>query len=264
MRAHLLVLTTMLVVAGSVTADCPLDHLLIGCNPDGVWGTADDNRLFLDCTQKYRHSDPEHSGDPTWRNWHYPMYYNARYQRYQIGEPGFDVFPAADPNHALQGVPNLDYRLLIECVSISPGLIAHTYVGQSIQAPGDTINHSILSDPHLHLQYRLPAPNGVLDPNDMAWVTFRIRDGSDDGALYEPSEPVTIVFLRDPLPGDVVVDGHIGPADLARFVRFWLRPDACRRNDYHERIDANRDGRVDMLDFASLAGSWKAASGDWP
>ncbi|HEV57603.1 MAG TPA: hypothetical protein ENN87_08910, partial [Phycisphaerales bacterium] len=35
-------------------------------------------------------------------------------------------------------------------------------------------------------------------------------------------------------------------------------------NDYHERIDANRDGRVNMLDFAWLAGSWKAASGDWP
>ena len=245
----------MLGLAGTLWGGCPLDHFRIGCNPDGIWGTQDDDTLFLDCTQKYRHSDPDHSGDPTWRYWHYPMYYNARYQRYQIGEPGFDVFSAADPNHALQGVPNEDYCLLIECVSISPGLAVKTYVGQDIQAPGDAINHSILADPHVHFQYRLSTA-GSLDPNELAWVTFYVHDSLDDGNRYEPSDEITVVFLRDPAFGDVVVDGHVDIVDLQRFAQFWLASEACRKNDHYERVDANRDGRVDLSDWALLSTSW--------
>jgi hypothetical protein len=81
----------ILIISASAPADCPLDHLLIGCNPDGVTGTDDDMKLFVDCTMKYRHSDPNNSGEATWLNWYYPLYYNERYNRYQIDEPGFDL-----------------------------------------------------------------------------------------------------------------------------------------------------------------------------
>jgi len=39
--------------------ECPLGHLIVGCNRDGIPDTADDRELFVDCLQKYRRS-----GDP--------------------------------------------------------------------------------------------------------------------------------------------------------------------------------------------------------
>ncbi|MBN1816960.1 MAG: hypothetical protein JW828_06340 [Sedimentisphaerales bacterium] len=238
-------------------ADCPLDHLLIGCNPDGVWGTKDDHTLFLDCSQKYRHSDPEHSGDPTWKYWHYPMYYNARYQRYQIGEPGFDVFGPEDPNHMLQGLAGVDYHILIECVSISPGLIARDPAGRQLDEPGDTIDHSMLSESHLHVQYRWPLSGDEFDPNSLCWITYRLHDTLADDQLYASSEEVTILFFNDPPPGDLIVNHSVDEWDLSRFLRFWLFDEGGRNNDYYERADINRDSRVNLLDFSMLAQNWR-------
>jgi len=68
----------ILIISAIAVADCPLDHLLIGCNPDGVAGTDDDMKLFVDCTMKYRHSDPNNSDQASWLNWYYPLYYNER------------------------------------------------------------------------------------------------------------------------------------------------------------------------------------------
>jgi len=241
----------LLLVSGVCSADCPFDHFLIGCNQDGIIGTADDNKLFVDCTQKYRHSDPGHSGDPTWLNWHYPLYYNIRYDRYQIGEPGFDVITNNDPNSQLQGIADVDYRIIIECISIKPGFIAkNSILGIEINASGDWINHSALSDTHLHLEYRSPSPSGA---TDMQWITYIL---CDDIGGYEPSEPFSVVFVKDPLAGDLVIDGVVDINDLAEFCYYWLQDNGDRSNDYYERADANRDGQVDFLDFAMLANHW--------
>lgn len=244
---------SILQICGFAAASCPLDHLLIGCNQDGLAGTCDDNKLFVDCNQKYRHSDPNHSGDPTWLNWYYPMYYNERYGRYQIGEPGFDII-TDDPARRLSGTANVDYRIMIECVSLTPGFAAvNSSLGVTLDEPGDSLNHSSLNDPHLHLEYRAPAPAGA---TELHWITYQVYDSSADGNQYEPSEPITVVFVRVPLAGDLAVDARVDMHDLAKLGRYWFSNAGSLANDYYERADSNRDGFVDFVDLALLASNW--------
>ncbi len=241
-------------VSTYVAADCPLDHLLIGRNADGINGTDDDYQLFVDCTQKYRHSDPNNNSSPTWRYRHYPLYYSPMFKRYQIGEPGFDLI-ADDPNRKLEGIANVDYKLIIECVSIQQGLSA---VSGSIilDQPGDWFCHSDLPETHVHFQYRVPRPANGSSLNEMYWITFQVSDAVQDGNRYVSSDPVTIVFVQDPLDGDLVVDGTVDGLDLMELGRFWLSQDANRINDYYEWADSDQDGIVNLKDFKMLAGNW--------
>lgn len=247
-------LFVVLILCGAANfcfADCPLDHFLIGCNFDGVIGTADDNILFVDCTQKYRHSDPDDNGSATWLNWRYPLYYNSRYDRWQIGEPGIDVIKSDDTNRQLAGTANVDYRIIIECVSIKSGFTAReTTLGILIDQPGDSVNHSALVDKHLHLEYRAPSLSGG---TDLQWITYQIYDAL---GKYEPSEPVSVVFVKDPPAGDLAIDGVVDIYDLAEFCHYWLADEGSIYNDYYERADANKNGKVDFADFALLAENW--------
>jgi hypothetical protein len=245
----------ILIITANVPAHCPLDHLLIGCNPDGIIGTDDDMKLFVDCTMKYRHSDPNRSGDATWLNWHYPMYYNERLDRYQIDEPGFELVEEDDPNRMIAGTANIDYSLILRCLSIAPDFAVYSStLGVVFDEPGDTFNYSGSWDSHLHLQYRAGAPAGG---TDLHWVTYQVYDGTDDANRYEASEPFTIVFVKEPLAGDLAVDGTVDEMDLVEFSYYWLGGEGCRANDYYERADANKDGSVNFLDFALLASNWK-------
>jgi hypothetical protein len=232
---------------GSTT--CPQDHFLIGCNPDGINGTSDDNKLFVNCTQKYRHSDPENNSAATWLNWHYPLYYQPRYDRYQIGEPGFDVVDSTDPNRRLSGTANIDYRIIVECVSITPGFKAvdTDVIGITLDEAGDSFNHSMLSDTHIHFQYRAPASTGG---TELQWITFIIYD---ELGKYEASEPFSIIFGADPFAGDLVIDGKVDLNDVAELSYYWLESSGDKINDYYERADVNRDGKVNFQDFALLA-----------
>ncbi len=233
-------------------ADCPLDHFLIGCNPDGIIGTIDDNKLFVDCTQKYRHSDPDNSGEATWLHWHYPLYYNSRYDRWQIGEPGFDVINESDPNRQLSGTANTDHRIIIECVSIKAGFSTRESVlGILLDEAGDSFNHSELSDTHLHLEYHAPAPSGE---TELQWITYIIYDELGN---YEPSEPFSVVFVKDAPAGDLAIDGKVDMKDLAEFCYYWLETNGSKENDYYERADANKDGYVNFADFALFALNWR-------
>jgi len=244
----------VLIISVSVLADCPLDHLLIGCNPDGISGTKDDMKLFVDCTMKYRHSDPNKSGQSTWLNWYYPLYYNERYDRYQIDEPGFELIEDNDPNRQLTGIPDVDYRIIIRCLSISPDFaVWNSTVGVIFNEPDDSFNYSGFWDSHLHLQYRTTAPT---DTRDIFWVTLQIYDEIADIDQYEVSEPFTIVFAVEPLAGDLAVDGAVDVKDLVEFSYYWLGDGANRANDYYERADANRDGTVNFCDFALMSSNW--------
>lgn len=232
-------------------ADCPLDHFLIGCNQDGIAGTEDDNKLFVDCTQKYRHSDPANPEEPTWLNWYYPLYYNPRYDRYQIGQPGFDTIKASDPNRQLQGTPNTDYQIIVECISITPGFIAKSSdLGIELNSPGDSFNHSSFSDPHIHFEYRAPAPAGA---TDLQWIMYIIYDNF---GTYDSSEPFSLAFVKAPPAGDLILDGFVDEDDLAELCYYWLKDKGDKSNDYYERADANRDDCVNLLDFALLASNW--------
>jgi len=253
-KIKIIIIVTLLTITAALRADsgCSLDHLGIGFNADGISGTPDDKKLFLDCSQKYRHSDPAHSGDPTWLHWHYPLYYNIRYDRYNIGEPGFGMID--ETGRQLAGTRNVDYRIMIECVSITPGFSARQILyGVLLDEPNDVFNHSALPEDHLHLQYRAPAPSGG---TDLHWITYRIYDSLADGDQYEPSEPVTVVFVKDPPAGDVVVDGTVDVLDVIRFCGYWLSDQADKVNDFYERADTNRDGRVNLEDLSLLTGNW--------
>jgi Dockerin type I domain len=244
---------SLLLLSGLVVADCPLDHYSIGINADGITGTEDDNRLFVDCSQIYRHSDPDNSSDETWLYRHYPMYYSAIYNRYQIGEPGFDEI-GNDPNRQLQGTANIDYQIYVECVSVRTGLSArNTTYGIVLDSAGDMFCHSVLSDPHIHLQYRVGAPLA----DGPYWITYRVFDAM---GRYETSQEFTLVFIEDPAAGDVIVDGAVNLSDLQRWLDYWLLENGNNANDYYNRCDINRDRRVNLIDFAILAQNWMKIS----
>ena len=236
----------------SVRAGCPIDHILIGCNPSGIVETDDDMQLFFDVTQKYRQSDPNQVGESTWLNWYYPMsepgWLSPNHYRRQV--PGFDWNSA--PAHQLDG----DYEVWIECIAISPGLDARTGdASVTITKAGD----EFYFDGHFHMWYRVPEAQA--DPNQAYWITFQAYDKLGN---YLPSEPTTIVFMNAPLEGDLTLDGTVGRADLMFFLDYWLAySDATRYNargqaayDLFERADINRDYRVDIADFSILAQQW--------
>jgi hypothetical protein len=249
------IVAIILIFSTTTTADCPLDHLLVGCNPDGVAGTEDDMKLFVDCTMKYRHSDPNQSGEATWLNWYYPLYYNERYDRYQIDEPGFELIEDSDPNRRLKGSLDVEHRIIIRCLSIAPGFaVWNSTIGNIFDKPGDTFDYSGSWDTHLHLQYRTAAPIGE---TDLFWVTLQIYDEIESTGQYEVSEPFSIVFASEPLAGDLAVNGKLDVMDLVEFSYYWLEDKGSRANDYYERADANKDGKVDFYDFAFMASNWK-------
>lgn len=231
-------------------ATCPFDHFAIGCNPDGIPGTADDNDLFADCSQIYRHSDPAHNADPTWLYWHYPLYYSTIYHDYYIGEPGFDTIKTDDPNHFISGTRNVDYNIIVEVVSVSSGFTAASVdvsPAFALTKAGDWFNHSLYADPHLHMKYR--ASTGT----QLHWITFQIYDAK---GKYQSSEPFSVVFVHDPLAGDLIIDGVVDISDLSEFCYYWLQDNGDKSNDYYERADTNRDGHVNFLDFAIFASNW--------
>ncbi|MGA2915406.1 MAG: dockerin type I domain-containing protein [Sedimentisphaerales bacterium] len=241
----------ILTAGGLCFAECPLDHFLIGCNQDGITGTADDNELFVDCSEIYRHSDPANNQNPTWLYWHYPLYYSVIYHDYSIGEPGFDTIKADDPNHCLSGTPMVDYDIIIEVVSISPTLrgVFQGSPAFTLSQVGDSFNHSSFSDPHMHFTWRAPTNT------QLCWIAFQMYDAKNK---YLPSEPFSIVFNTDPCAGDLVIDGKVNMTDFVEFCNFWLQDNGNRSNDFYQRADANRDGKVDFEDFCLLAANWLA------
>ena len=259
------ILSTMLILTISMpaVAHCPLDHLIIGCNENDIEGTDDDKKLFVNCGQKYRHS-----GLDAQSNWYYPLHKSIFPDySYRLGEPGFDAFQnhnpnenhTYDPNRCLIGNPNEDYRIIVECISISPGLrVKHKdYPQFTIDEVGEHFNHSYIhklrGEPHIHLSYQ------ALDGENLYWVTFFVYDepsDPNDPNHYQPSEPFTIVFNREPLAGDLLVDGTVDAKDLTEFSYYWLSQNSSIHNDYYERADSNRDGSVDLADFSLLASNW--------
>lgn len=253
-------LTVILAASAGVQADCPLDHFIFGCNRDGIDGTDDDKALFVDCRQKYRDS-----GESEYASWFYPLHKSIfPSYSYRIGEPGFDAFQSTnpnavntyDPNRALAGHPEVDYNIVVECVDMSVGLRAvhKDYPQFVIDAVGQSFSHSYVyrlrGDSHMHMSYQ------AVDGENLHWITFCLYDGLDDGDQYEPSEPITIVFNTEPLVGDLAVDGIVDMVDLVELSHYWLLTDAGLHNDYYERADANRDGVVNMMDFALMASNW--------
>ena len=271
MKIHIRIqLTLALALAAStaVRAECPLDHFIIGCNRDGIEGTADDRTLFVDCSHKYRDSGPTE-----YANWFYPLNQSIfPSYSYRIGEPGFDIFQNTDahaattydPNRALRGEPDIDYSIVVECVAVSPGVRAvhKEYPQFTIGTAGDSFNHSYIyslrGDGHLHMSYQ------ATDGETLHWMTFRLYDELDDPNAYEPSQAFTVVFNAAPAAGDIVVDGIVNIADLVQMADSWLATDSSRRNDYYERADVNRDGAVNLLDFSWLASNWLTLDEELP
>ena len=258
-----IILITVILTSSFCMADCPLDHFIIGVNQDGIADTDDDMKLFVDCRQKYRNS-----GQIEFSNWFYPLNKSIFYDYpYRLGEPGFDVFqnynPNAghtyDPNRCPAGQPDTDYRIIVECLSISQDLRAvhKDYPQFTIEHNGENFNHSFIhklrGDAHIHMSYQ--AAHG----QNLFWMTYRLYDelanpnNPDDPNHYQPSEPFTIVFNTEPLSGDLVIDGTLNQKDLAQLSYYWLRDKADKTNDYYERADTNRDGIVNLVDFALFA-----------
>lgn len=244
-------------------AECPLDHLIIGINQDGIEGTDDDRKLFVDCSQKYRDS-----GTVEYSNWFYPLNKSIfTSYPYRIGEPGFDAFqnynPNAahtyDPNRTLFGQPDIDYSIIIQCLSISPGLRAvhKDYPQFTIDEVGQDFNHSYIhalrNDSHLHMSYQ------AADGENLFWITFCLYDefadpnNPDDPNHYQQSKPFSFVFNMEPMAGDLVIDETIDEKDLAELSYYWLEDEGDKTNDYYERADINRDGTVNFIDFAILS-----------
>jgi hypothetical protein len=254
----------ILATAEILLADCPFDHLIIGCNQDGILGTEDDTKIFVDCRQKYRNS-----GIPAYCNWYYPLHESIFSEfPYRRSEPGFDSFQnynptedhTYDPNRSLNLATEEKHRIVIECISISPGLrVVHgDYPQFEIVQAGDCLDYTVICEPrddwHIHLSYQ------ALDGENLYWVIYKIFDTSEKEDKYESSEPFTIVFNKEPLRGDFVVDRTVDVGDLIMLSNCWLFQNGSIENDFYERIDANQDSVVDFSDVALLASNWRHAS----
>jgi hypothetical protein len=256
----------VLLVSLYCIAECPLDHFIIGVNQDGIEGTNDDRILFVDCSQKYRDS-----GTVEYSNWFYGLNESIfTAYRYRLGEPGFDSFQnynsnaayTYDPNRAISGQPNIDYKIIVQCVSISQNLrVVHKdYPQFTIDKPGQNFNHSYIhelrGDSHMHLSYQ------GADGENLFWITYYLYDeladvnNPNDPNHYQPSKPFTIVFNTEPLKGDLVINNIVDQNDLVELSYYWLGNRANRANDYYERTDINRDGIVNFIDFALFARNW--------
>ncbi|MBN1973864.1 MAG: hypothetical protein JW787_09520 [Sedimentisphaerales bacterium] len=263
LKYFIMSLVIVLLVSLYCMAECPLDHFIIGVNQDGKEGTDDDRKLFVDCSQKYRDS-----GTIEYSNWFYPLNQSifSSYP-YRLGEPGFDAFqdfnPNAaytyDPNKALIGQPNIDYRIIVHCLSMSGNLRAvHKDFPQfTIDKSGQEFNHSdiheLRGDSHIHMSYQ------GADGKNLYWITFYLYDefadvnNPDDPNHYQPSKSFSVVFNREPLPGDLVINEQVDQNDLAELSYYWLKNKGSRSNDYYERVDTNRDGIVNFIDYAIFA-----------
>lgn len=249
---------------------CTEDHIAIGCNPDGLWDSADepndDRQLFVSYEHVYRHTDPNDPAAASWANWYYPLYYSVIYGDYYVSEPGFGQLwhtdypggPIIHQEHMLAGTPQVDYDLWVRCTDISPSLQLCEAEAADFCIPDETMqfNLSAYAEHHVHMKYRAPTQH------DLYWATFILYDQLD---AYQPSEPFTLVFGRAPLPGDVWVDGTVDTADLAHLAAHWTNaydttdPNClayARQSDYFQRADINRDYQVNLLDWARLAANW--------
>ena len=254
MKKYIFLLFLLPFMTVQVYAECYLDHFIVGVNEDGIMDTEDDNKLFVDCNQKYRST-----GSSSHEKWYYPMSLSY-FSDWRIGEPGFDQFQGTnlsetysyDPNRCPDGEPEQDYDIIIECISISPSLkvVPEDPYWPTIDEAGECLDYSGLhayrNNPHTHMSYRADDPN-------MCWVTFQLHDEME---TYESSEPFTVVFNAEPLAGDLVVDGLVNENDLYEFCYYWLRNEGSTFNDYYERADANRNGSVNLSDFSMFASNW--------
>jgi len=236
-----------------VQAACPLDHILIGCNPDGEPNTLDDTMLYMDYSNKYKRSTLEGNWpEDYYKNWYYPMSPGFG-GAYFLGEPGLDF--VNDPNKT----PQLSFDLKVECVDLSSDLIVlDSDMQPLIEQAGDIFNYtSNQTATHLHLNYRV----AVGGQDQTQWFTFRVYDALN---YYQPSETCTLIFCQPPIPGDVYVDNVVDVLDLEKLVAYWLlfsnqtllNIDGLAAIDVFDGTDINRDYNVDFADFSILANYW--------
>lgn len=64
--------------------------------------------------------------------------------------------------------------------------------------------------------------------------------------------------LNDVMPGDFEPDGDVDLADLKYLTRFWLDSDCQTPGCWCKKADLDKDGTVNMLDFAIIASNWLA------
>ena len=224
----------ILLMSFNVFGACSLDHLAIGINPDGLIGTPDDKDLFVDCSQKYRHST---QNGLVYKNRYYTMT-QSWYGYYSRSEPGLDLI--ADINRSLD---TDESHLLIECVSIAPGLSVLQGTSVIFDVKGDIMDYSLVSDPHIHLMYK------TYSITNLQWFSFRVID---QNSFYHPSQIITIVFNTEPSKSDVCVDGSVNSDDFSLIINYWLYGSSLE-NDYCERTDINSDGIVNLIDIALFA-----------
>ena len=256
----------ILLFTNSLFAGCPLDHVAIGCNPDGTWATADDYELCYDKTQLYRKSDPANPGVATWANRFYPLQGPDYWGCYYSDQPGFgQMWDLNNTEHKLNGQRNTDYRLIAECTRISANFWAEDASYNKIfQQAGDKFNISNYDENHVHFFFV------TQEPDKTHWISFIVYENVDFPAPYDPNNSLyvaaaeyTIVFGKEPEKGDIFVDGKIDGCDLAILGRQWLQNalyDDLLKTDYFERADINKDGAVNFVDYACLASNWENQS----
>lgn len=252
----------ILLFTNAIFAGCPLDHVSIGCNPDGIWGNADDYEIFYDKTQLYRKSDPINPGVAIWANRFYPFQGPDYWGYYYSDQPGFgQMWDSVEIAHKINGVRNTDYKLIAECTRISENFWAEdASYNKVFQQPGDTLNISNYDDNHVHLFFVTE------DPNETHWISFKIHENVNYPAPYDPNdslytsaEEYTVVFGNAPEKGDIYVDGKTDTADLAILSKHWLQNalyEDLLRTDYFERADTNKDGVVNFVDYCYIALNW--------
>jgi len=253
----------ILLLTTTVFAGCPLDHVAIGCNPDGTWANSDDYKLCYDKTQLYRKSDPLNPGVATWANRFYPLEGPDYWGYYYSDQPGFgQMWDINNTAHKINGQRNTSYKLIAECTRISENFwVEDASYNKIFQHPGDKFNISYYDENHVHFFFV------TQETNTTHWISFKVYENTNfpatydpNNSLYTPAEEYTVVFGNQPESGDIYVDRKVDHYDLAILARHWLQSasyDDLLKNDYFERSDINGDGTVNLIDYSYMALSFE-------
>ena len=249
----------LLVVAPSIVrADCPLDHVAVG---------RDGDTLIADTSQLYRHWNADYGSAPDPQGAGYyetmPMNYPPDYVGFIRIEPGASMIKTGP--HVLPGERNVDYRIGLELLDVSPGLEILDDIMTPVFGPGQSVyNISAFPNHHVHMRYFIEGdPDaGMHDPYV---AVFRFVDLLEDGDSFAPSQPYTVTLGG--CLGDFNGDGAMNGLDIPGFKAAladpdaWIDPAGLERNA--DRLgDFNFDGSINGLDIPgfkqALAGSPQA------
>ena len=138
-------------------------------------------------------------------------------------------------------------------------MIVNLYQGQELDAAEATLNFNITFDSSVNTVWRLRRSDGLVESVAVPGNTLSLALPGGTGDLFKYDngnfQMSGCADTEHPYPaGDLDGDCYVDVSDVEHFVGKWLQ--LCMTPGWCESCDLNMDGKVDLADFAILAGNW--------